>query len=140
MSSVSFIFTLAAVGLSETAYLIRKHLTNESPTCIIGQEEQCLRVLESKYNNIFGIPNEILGFVFYLIISTISVLLVLEINPIQLWDLTAKVLISIGAMMSLGFTYIQWRIIKAWCTWCLISATTIFLMLYILIINGFTLI
>src|SRR3989344_5587083 len=87
MTSLALLFTLSALGISETVYLIKKRILLQKPVCPIG--ENCLAVLTSKYN---------------------------------------KVLIVCGTMLSVFFTYLQFRIIKAWCFWCLMSATTIWLM------------
>lgn len=140
MTAQAIIFTLAAIGLSETVYLIRKHFADEKPTCIVGHPETCLRVLESEYNNIFGFPNEILGFLFYFVTMVITSLLVVNVGPAPLLDLIAKIIIIAGTVMSVIFTYLQWRVIEAWCTWCLMSAFTIFFMLIVLLANNLTLI
>ncbi len=134
MTPHALLFTLAAIGISETAYLIRKRLAKEKPVCVIGHE--CHKVLESKYNDILGISNEVAGFAFYVVISLITALLVIGTEPITLWAASAKVLIGIGAVISIIFTYLQWQIIKAWCFWCLMSAATVFLMAFIAAVSN----
>ncbi|MDA2922595.1 vitamin K epoxide reductase family protein [Patescibacteria group bacterium AH-259-L07] len=136
MTPHALLFTLAAIGISETVYLIRKRTAQERPVCVIGQ--QCHQVLESKYNNIFGIPNEISGLIFYVAISFITAFLVIGIEPMVLWDRLAEVLIAGGVLLSLVFIYLQWRVIKAWCFWCLMSAITVFLMGLIVLISDLT--
>lgn len=136
MTAHALLFTLAAIGISETAYLIRKRIARERPVCVIGQE--CHRVLESKHNNILGIPNEVSGLIFYVTISLITAFLVIGVEPIKFWYISAKILIGIGTIMSLIFTYLQWQIIKAWCFWCLMSAITVFLMAFIVITSNLT--
>lgn len=126
MTPQVLLFTLAAIGISETAYLIRKKRQRERPVCVIGDD--CHLVLESKYSNLFGLPNEIIGFLFYLVISFLTAFLVIGLAPLKLWELLAKLLILLGTLMSGIFTYLQWRVIRAWCFWCLMSAATIFLM------------
>lgn len=137
MTAHALLFTLAAIGISETAYLIRKRLARERSVCVIGQE--CHQVVESKYNNILGIPNEIVGLGFYTVISLIMAFLVIGVEPIEFWDVVAKILIGIGTIMSLVFVYLQWQVIKAWCFWCLMSAITVFLMAIIVITSDLTL-
>ena len=134
MTSFALLFTLSAVGISETAYLIRKRIAFERPICPIG--EDCVRVLTSKYSKIFIIPNDILGFLMYIVISFITALLVIEIGPVFLWNLTLKVLVVISSFISVFFTYLQWRIIRAWCFWCLMSALTIWFMGVIIILSA----
>lgn len=131
MTPHALLFTLAAIGISETVYLIRKRIALQKPVCIIG--EDCQKVLESKYNKIFGIRNDVLGLLFYIVISFITAFLVIGVEPVAWWDFLAKILIAGGAVMSLALTYIQWKLIKAWCFWCIMSAITTWLMAIIIL-------
>lgn len=133
MTALALIFTLAAIGISETVYLIRKRITLEKPVCIMG--ENCLKVLTSKYNRLFFIHNDVLGFVFYIVISLISAFLVIGVEPIYFWRLILKILVFVASLISFLFTYLQWKVIKAWCFWCLLSALTIWLMGIIIIFS-----
>lgn len=134
MTSLALIFTLSAIGISETVYLIRKRTAAEKPVCFLG--ENCHVVLTSKYSKLFFIPNDILGLIAYIIISTISAFLVVGIEPVALWNLVLKALITLASLTSLLFTYLQWRVIKAWCFWCIFSASTIWLMGLIIIVSS----
>lgn len=135
MTSYALLFTLAAIGISETAYLIRKRIALEKPICPIG--EDCALVLNSKYNKIFNVPNDVLGLVFYVIVSIISSFLVIGVEPLAFWSFILKLSVALGALLSLLFTYLQWRVIRAWCFWCLMSAFTIWLMAIIILTNSF---
>jgi uncharacterized membrane protein len=126
MTSYALLFTLAAIGISETVYLIRKRITSERPICPIG--EGCATVLSSKYNRLFVIPNDVLGLLFYVVASFITAFLVIGVPPLAFWGLIIKLSIAFGALLSLFFTYLQWRVIRIWCFWCLMSAFTIWLM------------
>jgi len=138
MTPHALLFTLAAIGISVTAYLIQKRLAKKRPVCILGEE--CHQVLESKYSTILGIPNDITGFAFYIAISFITAFLVIGIEPIIWWDRLAEILILGGAVMSVYFTYLQWRVIRVWCTWCLVSAFTVFLMALIVLTSNLILV
>lgn len=136
MTLFALLFTLSAIGISETAYLIKKRKQEEAPVCVIG--EGCYKVLSSKYNKIFGlVHNDLIGFLFYVVIAAATGFLVLEIEPVYLFDLAAKVLIGIAAVTSLILVYIQWRVLKAWCFWCVMSAVTVGLMGILILINSF---
>lgn len=126
MTPHALLFTLAAIGISETVYLVRKRLARERPVCVIGEE--CHQVLESRYNKIFVVHNEFAGLLFYIAISLITALLVIGIEPIIWWDRIAKLSIFAGTLMSFYFLFLQWRVIKVWCFWCVMSALTIFAM------------
>jgi uncharacterized membrane protein len=131
MTSFALLFTLSAIGISETVYLIRKRIASEKPICPIG--ENCVVVLTSKYSKLFIIPNDVLGLLAYIVIAFIAAFLVIGVQPIFVWNLLLKILVALASLISIFFTYLQWRVIRAWCFWCLMSAFTIWLMGIIII-------
>ena len=134
MTSYALLFTLAAIGISETVYLIRKRIASEKPICPIG--ENCALVLTSQYSKTFIIPNDVLGLLFYITASFIAGFLVIGVEPLSFWNFIFNLSVAFGALLSLFFTYLQWRVIRAWCFWCLMSAFTIWLMGIIIIISN----
>ncbi len=134
MTVLALLFTLSAIGISETVYLLKKRIIAEKPICPIG--ENCAVVLTSKYGKIFVIPNDVLGVVFYIAAAFISGFLVIGIEPLALWSIVLKLLVAIGAFLSLFFTYLQWRVIRAWCFWCLMSAFSVWFMGIILLVSS----
>lgn len=134
MTSYALLFTLSAIGISETVYLIRKRVASEKPVCPIGGG--CALVLTSKYNKVFILPNDILGLLFYIAASFISAFLVIGVPPLAFWGLILKLSVAFGTVLSLFFTYLQWRVIHAWCFWCLMSAFTIWLMGSIILLSN----
>lgn len=126
MTLFALLFTLAAIGISETSYLIRVRRAHENPVCLGG--ESCQIVLRSKYSSLFFIKNDVLGLVYYFVLATILGLIVSGTGDLSLLVLVSKILLIAGSIMSLFLTYLQWQVIKAWCTWCLLSASTIWLM------------
>lgn len=135
MTSLALLFTLSAIGISETVYLIRKRIASEKPVCPIG--EGCEVVLTSKYSKLFLVPNDILGLLSYIVISFSAAFLVIGVEPMFLWSFALKILVAAASIMSILLTYLQWRVIHAWCFWCLISAFTIWLMGVILLVSNF---
>jgi len=133
MTAFALLFTLSAIGISETVYLIRKRLASEKPVCPIG--DNCTLVLTSRYSKFFIIPNDVLGLLFYVMASFVSGFLVIGVEPLALWNSIFKLSVAVGALLSLFFTYLQWRVIKAWCFWCVMSACTIWLMGAILLVS-----
>ncbi|OGI65262.1 hypothetical protein A3A95_03560 [Candidatus Nomurabacteria bacterium RIFCSPLOWO2_01_FULL_39_18] len=133
MTALALIFTLSAIGISETMYLIRKRVALEQPLCPIGKD--CAVVLSSRYSKIFLIPNDLLGLFAYIILSIISAFLVVEVGPQGFWKVFLIIMIIAMSLVSFFFTYLQWRVIRAWCFWCLMSASTIWLMLVILLVS-----
>lgn len=133
MTTSALLFTLSAIGINATVYLIRKRVASEKPVCLIGKG--CVKVLGSKYSRVFFIPNDVLGLLSYIAIALISALLVIGVEPAPLWDLALKILVATASLVSVFLTYLQWRVIGAWCFWCLVSAFTIWLMGIIMVIS-----
>ena len=123
MNAYSLLFTLAAIGISETVYLIRQRSMEEKPICPIGGG--CVKVLTSPYNRIFGMHNDLLGLLFYSWTAFLAALAVIGVPPIEAWLVFVILNVSAAAIMSAYFVFLQWRVIKAWCFWCLMSAATV---------------
>lgn len=126
MTSFALLFTLAAIGISETVYLIRMRMAADRPICPIG--EGCVLVLSSRYSAIFFLPNDVLGLIAYIIIAVGAAFLVIGVPPMNVWRFLVDVIIGLASAMSVLLVYLQWRVIRAWCFWCLMSAFTIWLM------------
>ena len=122
----------AFLGMGITTYLRVQHLRKKPPVCPIG--EGCEVVSESPYSKTMGIGNDILGFLFY---ATVVVFELALINgcTAPLVIVAERVLLGTGASMSVYFTFIQWRIIKAWCFWCLSSAFLTWIMFFGVLIS-----
>lgn len=127
----ALIFTLAAIGISEVVYLIKKRIAAQRPVCPLGGD--CVTVLTSKYNKFFFIPNDILGLLFYITITLLAAFIVIGIGPVELFYAAIRLFVAMASIMSLYLTFLQWRIIKAWCFWCLMSAFTVWLMALVLL-------
>lgn len=133
MTSFALLFTLAAIGISETSYLIRKRIAAERPVCPIG--ESCVTVLSSRWSRMFIIPNDILGLLFYVAVSFIAAFLVIGIPPTQFWQTILSAAVFFGSVFSAFLFYLQWKVVKAWCFWCVMSAITIWLMGLIILLS-----
>ena len=139
LTAHALLFTVTAIGISEASYLIRKRIAAERPVCPIGGG--CEQVLNSRYNKLLGIHNDLLGILFYIGAAMISALIVIYDGNVKFASGIATILrvadpqeflIFIIALMLAGatamsaiFTYLQWKVIKAWCFWCLMSAATV---------------
>ncbi|MBI4437905.1 hypothetical protein HY631_03045 [Candidatus Uhrbacteria bacterium] len=137
MTASSLFFTMAAIGIAETAYLIGERYASRKPICPIGGG--CAQVLESKYNKLLGVYNDVLGLVFYLGVSTLSAIIVVGIGPLPLLNQIVSAATLVALLLSVRFFYLQWRVIRAWCFWCLLSSLTILIMSIILLTHAFIL-
>jgi uncharacterized membrane protein len=126
MTEFAILFTMAAIGVSETAYLVRQRIIAERPVCPMGGG--CVTVLSSGYNRIFGVHNDLLGMVFYIAMCAVTAFLVIGVGPSLILTLSAALMLTGATIMSAYFFLLQWRVIKAWCFWCLMSAVTIVVM------------
>ena len=117
---------MAALGIAETSYLIRTRKAQKHAVCPIGGG--CTMVLESKYNSLFGVHNDLLGLGFYLAMGVVTALTVIGVEPLAWWKLAAQAMVAGAFLMSAVFVFLQWRVIKAWCFWCLMSAGTVLVM------------
>lgn len=137
LTAYAILFSITCIGISETSYLIKKRLAHQKPICPLG--ERCDEVLESRYNRIFFVPNDILGLLFYIMVAIITSLLVIEVGPRELLDTIGKFIIFAGALFSIFLLFLQWKVIRAWCSWCVASALTTFIMAAIIILNKLSL-
>ena|SRR3989344_4057270 len=133
MTAFALLFTLSAIGISETVYLIRTRRAHERPVCPVGVG--CETVLSSKYNKLFFIPNDVLGLLAYIAISLVSAFLVIGVEPLAFWDLALKIMVAFGSAVSAFFTYLQAKVIRTWCFWCVMSAFTMWFMGVIIIVS-----
>lgn len=122
----ALLFTIAAIGISEASYLVQKRKSNEAPVCPIGGG--CEAVLKSEYNKVFGVNNDLLGLLFYIASALIAGVVVIYENRPDIQSIGINILgiMLIGAtIMSVYFVYLQWKVIKNWCFWCIMSAATV---------------
>lgn len=112
------IIVLAVIGMINTAYLIIKKMKREPIKCIFFPQEWCDIVNDSKYSKTFGIPNALTGFMIYSAILVLTLFFhygIISFTPIL-------VLVIIGFAFSTYFLYIQGAVLRAYCTWCVLSA------------------
>ncbi|TAN37171.1 hypothetical protein EPN27_00300 [Patescibacteria group bacterium] len=120
------IFILSIVGLFEALYLNYECRRDRAPVCLIGS--QCSVVWDSPYSKTFGVSNEILGLIYYATLAVVEYSIFLGDTSLQMMVGELIILVG-GALMSCYFFYVQWRLIKAWCFWCTLSAIIVWLML-----------
>jgi uncharacterized membrane protein len=121
---ISFwIVFLAGIGFGISYYISYKKSQKQPLVCLVGMD--CNKVVTGEYANLFGIPNEMMGMMYYgsLILAFFAA------NGGGLGDVfgvpfTSLVFTaSVAALfVSLVLTYIQGFVIKHWCSWCLASA------------------
>lgn len=126
-SGILFMLIVSFIGLINTIYLSIHKMNNTPVKCIFFPQESCDKVTTSSYSKTIGIPNPYLGFGMF-----VCIILSLILYTQGLTTLTPTLFfINFGFLFSLYFLYIQAYVIKAFCTWCVLSAL-IFVTLFIL--------
>ncbi len=110
---------VALVGLTDAVYLTVEHLSGQSVRCMVVSG--CDEVLQSRYATVAaGVPVAAVGALAYFTAFSLATLAAFG------YDGARKLLAPLVAVMflaTLWFLYLQAFVIKAFCTYCLISAT-----------------
>lgn len=122
--TLTFIYLFSIIGLFDTLYLIYHGLNGTDVACLFFPKEWCQKVQYSPQSKTFGIPNSIAGFVMYTFILLLAWLYSGGFAP--LWPL--QFIITFGFLFSFYFLYVQGFVLKAFCTWCVVSAVNFFVM------------
>ena len=112
---------LAILGLLDSWYIFYKKQKNEKLVCFVGQD--CNEVVNSKYSHIYGVPNEILGIIFYLSVLGLTGFVALGTTELHGVSLMAVIhfLAFFALVSSIFLTAIQAFVLKAWCEYCLVA-------------------
>ncbi|MEQ9619435.1 MAG: vitamin K epoxide reductase family protein [Deltaproteobacteria bacterium] len=122
------LLVLSAIGILLSLYLTYLHFTEtEAAFCAAGSD--CEAVRQSGFSTFLGIPVAALGVLGYLVIFILTLLTTLTKRA--RW--TALYILSLsGFIFSAYLTYLEFFVIKAICTYCVVSAvlmTIIFIIL-----------
>jgi uncharacterized membrane protein len=131
-STLKLLIIIISIGILNTIYLAYHTFTHKLVACIFFPKEWCEKVQKSNYSKTFGIPNSYLG----LLMLTLILLFTLLYSNGTLSFVPAFIVIAAGFLFSTYFLYIQAFVLKAFCTWCVLS----FLVFTALFITGSTLI
>ena len=118
MNPVAILYAFGIIGLLDTSYLIYHKINGTDVACPFLPKEWCRTVQRSSYSKTLGIPNSYAGFAMYAAILLFTYLYGTE--SAAFWLIQA--IVTFGFLFSMYFTYIQGFVLKAFCTWCIISA------------------
>ena len=120
---------VALAGMADAAYLTVEHLAGNSVRCMVVSG--CDEVLQSSYATVAGgVPVAAVGLAAYFAVFSLATLAAFG------YDGARRLLTPLVAVMflaTLWFLYLQAFVIKAFCTYCLISAavTTVLTLLVV---------
>ncbi|MEK7515036.1 MAG: vitamin K epoxide reductase family protein [Patescibacteria group bacterium] len=117
-TTLQIVTVCAVIGVLDTLYLIYHKMRGTEVACWFFPKEWCVKVQHSPYGKTFGIPNSVAGLGMYLAMLVLVSLIAGGTAPF--WALQA--LIAFGFAFSLYFVYVQAFILRAFCTWCVVSA------------------
>lgn len=113
------LFVVAVLGFADAGYLTVEHYMNVIPPCAIGG---CETVLTSSYSKILGIPDSLLGTLYYL--SILILLMIYVDTKNEKFLRGALIFTTVGFLFSVYFFILQAFVIHAFCQYCLVSAAT----------------
>lgn len=115
---IFYVFSL--IGLADTLYLSYHAVTKTDVACWFFPKEWCQKVQYSRFSRTLGIPNAYLGLLMYAAIFVLTYLAPAGI--VAPW--LVKAVVIFGFAFSMYFTYIQAFVLRAFCTWCVVSAVS----------------
>ena len=124
MNTLSILYIFSAIGLIDTAYLIYHKVKGTDVACVGFPKAWCRKVQYSPYSKTFGIPNSVAGFGMYAVILVLTGLYVT--GSVPFWPIRA--IVTFGFLFSMYFTYIQAFVLRAFCTWCVVSTVNFIIM------------
>jgi uncharacterized membrane protein len=121
---------LTLIGIAVAVYVARGNYTRQALWCPII--DGCNAVVNSPYSRVFGVPMSYFGFIYYLYMFALAARLAFDPLSSSL-RFRAVLYAGVGAATSMYFMYLQLGFIRQVCVYCLISAVTTFLLLFIAI-------
>ncbi len=127
MTALNILYICGVIGILDTLYLIYHKMRGTEVACIFFPKEWCYKVQHSPQSKTFGIPNSMAGFVMYTLILAFTFYFSVGVTSF-LW---VKYIVTFGFLFSMYFTYIQAFVLRAFCTWCVVSAINFTVMAYV---------
>ena len=121
---------LAVVGLADSTYLTASHLSGETVTCL--GSANCSDVLGSAYAKIGPVPLAALGVLAYFVAFSAATLAAFGYARAR-----TVLMLAVAAMFvaTLWLLYVQAFVLRAFCSYCLLSAALTFALAGIAIVT-----
>ncbi|MBI3305762.1 vitamin K epoxide reductase family protein [Candidatus Nomurabacteria bacterium] len=114
---ITILYVFGVIGLLDTLYLMYHKWKGTEVACPFFPKEWCHTVQHSRESKTFGIPNSVAGFFMYAAILVLTYFY--AAGMIRFWPILA--LVTFGFLFSLYFMYVQKFVLRAFCTWCVLS-------------------
>ncbi len=122
MASLASFLALSVGGIITSGYLVWKHYRKQRQPLVCPLNHDCSIVTESRWSHIFYVRNEVLGLLFYVGMVIIGLGLAFLGEHGELLRLAIRISTASGVLFSLLLVFIQVKVIKDYCFYCLISA------------------
>ena len=117
------LIVLGILGFIDTGYLVWKQRDSEKKPLVCPIGEDCNVVVESKWNKIFFVRNDVLGMLFYILIIGTGIFLFFNAEILEGIFKTILMIVSgVAVLFSVILVYIQIKKIRSYCIYCLASA------------------
>lgn len=123
---IKILYVFGVIGVLDTLYLIYHKVRGTEVACLFFPKEWCHTVQHSPQSKTFGIPNSVAGFFIYCGVLLFTWLF--AGGMFAFWPV--QVLVGIGFLFSLYFLYVQAFVLRAFCTWCVLSFINFTVMAY----------
>jgi len=129
-----WLLVLAFIGMGITIYIHHIKRTGKKTVCLIGKG--CNTVIHTKYANLFGLPLEVLGFVYYASVALLTILFFTGISMIGAFSIFSILLLlaTLALLFTIYLDCIQGVVLKMWCQYCLASALVTLLIFIVVLI------
>lgn len=116
------VFMLGVCGFLVAKHIYKHKDDNKNPlVCPIKFD--CHAVVHSDYSKLFGVPVEILGMIYYAIISISYLFFIFSVEAVpEIFVATVVLLSLIAFIFSVYLIGVQIFILKKGCSWCIVSA------------------
>ena len=121
------IVLFSVIGLLDTIYLSYHAVKKTDVACWFFPKEWCQKVQYSKFSKTFGVPNPYLGLLMYLVLLALVGMMNGGLAAAWLPALL-KFIVIFGFAFSMYFVAIQAFVLRAFCTWCVVSAINLTVM------------
>ena len=105
------IVALCLAGVVTSSLALREHYNTETSPCAIDQVWDCGVVNHSPYAVLRGVPVSLIGILGYALLAALA----------GRFPLLTALGAFAGTLFSLRLTWIEWKVLEAWCIYCVTS-------------------
>ena len=124
---------LSVMGILDAGYLNYRHAQRHKMPLVCPLNHNCGVVTESKWSHLFGVRNEVLGLLFYLVMLGVILGVVFLPEKAIFLQSFLKLTSGVGVLYSAFLVSLEIFVIKDYCFYCLVSV----LITVLIFINSF---